>query len=163
MKWCMCTHLLIGLWRQWGLRRRRRGWSFHLSLCVCMDLLLSASCLLLPSGCLNTHVQKSPSGHFWTTVPVLLCWTWYTNTSCRQLMLYWPFISPTTLRERIPTGINVWDRHPMKAYPSTSYAASRSHFSVSKHLLATIITPVTPFPSVLHCQWWQLHSFCCPK
>lgn len=66
-----CAHLLTRLWKQWGSVRRWRGWSFYLALCVCLDLLQSASSLLLQSVCFNPPFQKSASGHFWTTVAVL--------------------------------------------------------------------------------------------
>lgn len=81
MTWCMYTHLLIGLWKQWGFHRRWHGWSFHLALYVCMDLLLSASSLRLQSVCVNPHFQKTASGHLWTTVTV---WTLCINTSCTK-------------------------------------------------------------------------------
>lgn len=165
VKWC--THLLTRLWKQWGSVRRWCGWSFYLALCVCLDLLQSASSLLTCS--FDTSSMRLLSATFpkvclWTFLDHCSSpWTWHINTSCIKSSSSSKFLSASSFLLLVSVCIQLylvngglWLVEPWKA--ST---ASHSHFSVSKYLLASIITPVTPFPSVFYCQWWQLCSFFC--
>lgn len=89
-----------------------------------------------------------PKVCFWTFLDHCSSpWTWHINTSCIKSSSSSKFLSASSFLLLVSVCIQLylvngglWLVEPWKA--ST---ASHSHFSVSKYLLASIITPVTPF------------------
>lgn len=129
-----------------------------------VKLLFGSLCLLGPASSVRLLSPTFPKVCFWTFLDHCSCpWTWHINTSCIKSSSSSKFLSASSFLLLVSVCIQLylvngglWLVEPWKA--ST---ASHSHFSVSKYLLASIITPVTPFPSVFCCQWWQLCSFFC--